>query len=345
MNMLFKDDLEHILEHTRWEWEDLRGQRLFMTGGTGFFGCWLLESFLWANDRLGLKAQATILTRSPQAFHEKAPHLANHPAVKLLQGDVRSFAFPKGTFSHVIHAAAEGDARFYAQYPLEAVDINVQGTRRTLEFACQCGVEKYLLTSTGAIYGPQPAGLSHISEDYPGAPDTTSVSSLRGEPKRISELLCSIFLHENRLETKIARGFAFVGPHLPLDELYAIGNFIRDGLAGGSIRVNGDGTPYRSYLYAADLAIWLWKILFRGTAGRAYNVGAETAVSIRELAELVASSFEPRREVRVARQAVPGAAAERYVPKTERARAELGLEEWIDLPTAIQKTIAWHQKP
>ncbi len=337
--------MEHILEHTRQEWEELRGKRLFITGGTGFFGCWLVESFLWANDQLGLKAQATILTRNLQAFHEKAPHLANHPAIQLLQGDVRSFSFPEGRFSHLIHAAAEGDARFYSQYPLDAFEMNATGTRRTLEFACQCGVEKFLLTSTGAIYGSQPSGLSHIAEDYSGTPDTTSLGSLRGETKRISELLCTIFMQENGLETKIARGFAFVGPHLPLDETYAIGNFIRDGLAGGPIRVNGDGTPYRSYLYAADLAIWLWKILFRGTAGRAYNVGSETAVNIRELAELVAGNFEPRREVQVARQATPGTAAERYVPKTERARKELGLEEWIDLPTAIQKTIAWHQKP
>ncbi len=342
MKRLPEDDLNHILEHTRQDWDEVRGQRLFITGGTGFFGCWLLESRLWANDRLGLNAQATVLTRNPQAFQSKAPHLADHPAVQLVQGDVRSFAFPTGTFSHVIHAATETDARFYQQHPLEAVDTIALGTRRTLEFACQCGAVKYLLTSSGAVYGRQPPDLNLIPEDYAGGPDPTDSGSSYGESKRLAELLCAVYHKERGLETKIARGFAFVGPHLPLDEHYAIGNFIRDGLAGGPIHVNGDGTPYRSYLYAADLAIWLWTILFRGTAGRAYNVGSEAAVSIRQLAELVARSFEPRREMQVAKQAVPGAAAERYVPKTERARNELGLEEWIDLPAAIQKTIAWY---
>jgi len=56
MTNLLTNDLNHILAHTKTLWEELRGQRIFITGGTGFFGCWLLESFIWANDQLDLKA-------------------------------------------------------------------------------------------------------------------------------------------------------------------------------------------------------------------------------------------------------------------------------------------------
>src|SRR5260370_33188789 len=101
-----------------------------------------------------------------------------------------------------------------------------------------------------------------------GAPDTMDANSAYGEGKRMAELLCAIYRKSYGIETKIARGFAFVGPYMQLDTHFAIGNFVSDSLAGQCIEVRGDGTPLRSYLYASDLMVWLWTILTRGKAGR-----------------------------------------------------------------------------
>ncbi|HVO44943.1 MAG TPA: NAD-dependent epimerase/dehydratase family protein [Steroidobacteraceae bacterium] len=341
MTNLFAKDLEHILLHTRGLWEELRGKRIFVTGGTGFFGCWLLESFAHAVEALDLHATAVVLTRDPEAFQRKAPHLAAHPAVELHLGDVRSFRFPRGRFSHVVHAAT---ASSHPEPPDVLFDTIVEGTRRTLEFAVHCGAQKFLLSSSGAVYGKQPVNVTHVPEDFLGAPDPAAVRSAYGEGKRVAEFLCAVHAQKGAIQAKIARCFAFIGAHLPIDVHFAVGNFIRDGLGGGPIRVNGDGTPLRSYLYAADLAVWLWTILCRGASCRPYNVGSDVEISIGALAATVASVIDPAMKVYIARQPDPGHAPERYVPSTQRAQRELGLVVHIGLEEAIRRTVAWHRE-
>ncbi len=345
MPPLFPADLAHVLQQTRALWPEARGQRIFLTGGTGFFGCWLVESFAWANRQLDLKSSLTILTRDPAAFARKAPHLAADQAVHLLQGDVRDFTFPAEDYAYVIHAATEASLHQAQNAPLEMLSTIVDGTRHVLEFALARGTRKLLLTSSGAVYGKQPSAMTHIPESYLGAPDPLLPSSVYGEGKRMAELMCALYAAHSPLQCKIARCFAFVGPHLPLDAHFAIGNFIRDAMRGNAIEVHGDGTPMRSYLYAADLAIWLWTILFQGEALTAWNVGSENDVCIADLAREVAAVLRPGLPVRIARDAVPGTARARYVPSTQTARDRLHLQEHIGLREGILRTARWYGHP
>ena len=213
----------------------------------------------------------------------------------------------------------------------------LQGTHRVLQFACQSGAKRLLLASSGAVYGRQPADLSHIPEDYGGAPDPSLPTSAYGEIKRMSELMCAL---TPDVECVVARGFSFVGPYLPLTDKFAIGSFMRDAIAGGPIRIHGDGTPLRSYLYAADMAIWLLTLLLKGQPSRAYNLGSDTLVSLRELADSVAAPAPGAVQIVIEGDARSGP-ANAYVPSIQRARAELGLEVRLDLPTSIARSIAW----
>lgn len=339
---ILAEDLDNILDHTRGFWDQMRGERIFITGGTGFFGHWLLESFLWANQALGLNARAVVLTRHPQNFIDRSPHLALADSITLLQGDVRNFDFPAGAFSFLMHAATSADANENLNAPLEMLDTIVGGTRRVLDFASGCGAYKFLLTSSGAVYGTQPAELTHIPESFLGAPDPLNQISTYGEGKRLAEHLCEIYSKKISSQIKIARCFAFVGPHLPLDRHFAIGNFIRDGLRGGPIIVRGDGTPHRSYLYSADLAIWLWTILFQGKSLKPYNVGSDESHSIKEIASQVAGQFSWPISIDVQKKPVRGAMVDRYVPEISRITNELGVSITVSLQESIKKTIAYN---
>jgi nucleoside-diphosphate-sugar epimerase len=337
------EDLAHVLAYTRDLWEEARGKNFFITGGTGFFGMWLLESFCYCNDALGLDARATVLSRDPVAFAQKAPHLISRRDLTFSKGDIRDFAFPAGTFNYLIHAATEASAKLNNEAPHEMLDAIISGMRHTLEFAARAKVEKILFTSSGAVYGPQPTELTHVPEDYQGAPDCLNSASAYGEGKRVAELMAAIHAKQHHVEIKIARCFAFVGPHLPLDTHFAIGNFLRDAMAGAPIRIGGDGTPHRSYLYAADLAIWLWTILFKGRSLRPYNVGSEEDFSISTLAAIVKQAFNNSSSVEIALSPEPGSTPTRYVPAVDRAREELKLVSSIPLSDSLLRTRRWHQ--
>jgi nucleoside-diphosphate-sugar epimerase len=334
-------DLAHIRDHTAELWEEARGKNFFITGGTGFFGIWLLESFAHINDSLGLDAKVTVLSRDPTIFARKVPHISNRRDITFIQGDVRDFQSPEGKFDFVIHAATEASAKLNHERPDEMLDSIVSGMHRILDFAAEADVSKLLFTSSGAVYGKQPSDSTHLSEEFSGAPDCLDPSSAYGEGKRVAELMVAIHSKQYPCEMKIARCFAFVGPHLPLDTHFAIGNFIRDARANNPIRISGDGSPYRSYLYAADLAIWLWTILFKGISLRPYNVGSQEGYSISDLAHIVTASIAPELSVEIAKAPVPGAAPLRYVPAVSRAGNELGLSEKIALPDALKRTAEW----
>src|SRR5213075_802671 len=142
--------------------------------------------------------------------------------------------------THILHMATESGP---GMSPGTSFRTAVAGTERVLAVALKSGTPKLLLTSSGAVYGRQPPELDRTDESYTGAPSPDDPSAGYGHGKRAAETLCALAASEHGVATKIARCFAFVGPLLPLEANFAIGNFIRDALVGGEIEINGDGSP------------------------------------------------------------------------------------------------------
>jgi dTDP-glucose 4,6-dehydratase len=158
-------DLEHIDRHVGRRWEAFRGRDILITGGTGFFGKWLLESWVAANGQHGLGARAWVVSRDPDAFLAQMPHLRGATCLEFVQGDVQTVTLPASLrVSHVIHAATQASAALNQDAPLLMLDTIVSGTRRMLDLAHRHGAGAFLLTSSGAVYGPQPFDLDHVPE-------------------------------------------------------------------------------------------------------------------------------------------------------------------------------------
>lgn len=341
-NKLLEDDLRHILRHTESLWKECKGKTIFITGGTGFFGKWFLETISFLNNEIDLGLHTIVLSRKPDKFINQYPYF-KQPKIKFIQGDVRDFSFPKEDIHYIIHAGTAASDKLNAEQPLEMFDTIVNGTRRVLNLAKEKHVESFLFTSSGAVYGKQPSNITHIPESYMGAPDCVNLRSTYGEGKRAGEMLCSLYCNQYQVPVKIARCFAFVGPYLPLDIHFAIGNFIMNAIKGEDIIIKGDGTPYRSYLYAADLMIWLMSILLKGENNGPYNVGSNESLSLKEIAGMICR-VQPEIGVIILTERQSNKPAERYVPSIDLMRESMDVNVNVDLYSAINKTLLFYKK-
>lgn len=308
---------------------------ILMTGGTGFFGLALLRHIVALGDTA---PRLTVLSRDPARFAAQHPQLAAH--ARWLYGDVLlAKELPRGErFSHILHAAADSTLGPRLS-PLQRYDQIVKGTRNMLDYALACGAERFLLTSSGGVYGRSPVGMAAVPETYHGMPDPLDPQQTYGVAKRAAEHLCALYGQTTGLDVVVARCFAFVGPDLPLNVHFAIGNFIRDALYADRIIVNGDGLPLRSYLAQEDLARWLMLLLHEGKAGEAYNVGSDQVISIAELAHLVGLNLAPGKSVDVL--GIPDEVQGQrnvYVPDIRKIRETLGATISVTLSEAIVST-------
>jgi nucleoside-diphosphate-sugar epimerase len=337
---LLDASIEALVPHL--DLRSLGGQRLFITGGTGFFGLWLLSALRVLRSQ-GIGLQACVLSRNPSAFLTRHPQFRDQPWLSFVSGNVRDFEIPEQPFDLMLHAATETSTTAHAD-PVKMFDDIVFGTRRVLQMARSSRVKRILLISSGAVYGPQPPQVTHQPDDSQMACDPWLVGSAYGEGKRVMELMGGILQRDTGIECLSARCFAFCGPGLPLDGHFAVGNFIRDALYGSQITVHGDGTPKRSYLYGADLAMWLLYLLVKGQSGTSYNVGSDEALSIKQLAFTVRDLLSPNTPVKVLQNPdVIKSMGLSYVPSISRARS-IGCRQWTSLTESLVLTANFYKK-
>ncbi len=308
----------------------------FVTGGTGFFGKALLRH--WFSDKGAFEKprQLTLLSRSPETFKSNYPELSYRSEINFHPGDIeKKETFPIiSRFDGVLHAATDS-TNGTSLCPLERYNQIVEGTKNVLDYAVACGAKRFLITSSGGVYGNQPYQMNRISEEYNGTPDTMRSSNAYSVGKRAAEHLCALYADKYGLEVVVARCFAFVGEDLPLHVHFAIGNFIQDAIWKNEITVNGDGSSLRSYLDQRDLANWLTKLLHFGKAGEVYNVGSDMAISIADLAYLVRDIVSPAKPVKILGKSDANLISNQYLPDVSKIKKEMGLKETYTLEQSI----------
>jgi nucleoside-diphosphate-sugar epimerase len=309
---------------------------LLVIGGTGFFGKSILDSFKRGGlEKWGIE-RVIAMSRNAESLRKEAPQLISS-WVELYSADITTTTtLPAADI--VIHAAASTDASKYLSHPLEEQQNIQAGTYNYCKLAKTFHAgSKILYVSSGAVYGKQPEGMTHIPEEYE-ANDLSELPEGKRDyaiAKRDAEKAI-INLGQQGLSVSIARCFAFVGPWLPRNQHFAIGNFIEDGLQGRPITVKATKKVYRSYMHADDLVEWLMTIaLHANPECPIYNVGSDQAVLMSDLANIVAKEFNT--EVKLPE--IFDSNIDRYIPSIDKAKHELGVTLRYDLMSAICRTI------
>ena len=311
--------------------------RVLITGGTGFVGRHLLDTISSGTTSLALQDVIVAGRSLKPSEHD----------VDTLVWDVTSDRAPSVHVDAVIHAATPASAELNARSPRLMFDQIVEGARNVIQFCTlQPNPPRLIFTSSGAVYGEMPPELTAWTEDSRLAADPLLAKNAYASGKRAAEALFALAGHEGVCRPTHARLFAFSGRHLPLDRHFALGNFVRDALEGGPIRVRGTGTAVRSYLDGDDMATWLLLALSsEASVDKVIHVGSDQAITIAELAHLVAdrASIDLDAEERVI---IEGRSTEidgrdRYVPSTEVTRALLGITGEVSLADSIDRMLQW----
>jgi len=321
----------------------LQGKNLFITGGTGFLGTWLLELLKVLNEDYQFNTKVTVFSRNSKSFADRWPHLGALEWVRFQEGDIRYLGEIPNDTHYIIHAAALTDRRSFSSQPTIVAEINSIGTARVLK-ACLLleNLEKFLVLSSGLVYGAQSWETERIAEDYAGTMRCDQTKSVYPESKRMAEVFVHAAISESKLPVVVVRPFSFVGPYLSLQLPWAVTDFIRDSFNGGPIRIMGDGSTVRSILYASDFAYSVLAALTLGKPRTTYNLGSPEPVELLKLASLITQFFTPVPEI-LTRIGQVGHERNRLVPNMDLATEELGFQVTVPLLSALQKSIEWHR--
>jgi dTDP-glucose 4,6-dehydratase/UDP-glucose 4-epimerase len=317
--------------------DSLNNKKILITGGTGFFGRWLLQILCSLVSDRGFNISIYVVSRNHKRFLQENSEYLFEQYITFIKGDVTNFKLPEVEIDYLIHmATTAAQETFQGEDQLNKLDLLYRGTRNTLENAVSKGVKKVLFTSSGVVYGPSDGKF--LTEEMLQAPRTILETSALGEGKRIAEYLVAYYAKKAGYKYSIARCFSFFGPFLPLDIHYAIGNFVRDAISKSEIIVKGSGTELRSFLYMADAWIWMLMLLI-DSDNDVYNVGSSKSISISELAIEIRDVLSPQKKVKILGldQNVGNFSRNIYVPNNDKVRNKLNVHEWTDRADGIKR--------
>lgn len=335
-------DLHYIFDANKDDFKKIKNKNIFLTGCTGFFGYWIMNSFVFANQKLNLKSHATFLTRDKSIKKKKLfKKFSNINCISFVYGDIRNFKFPlKKKYDYIIHGATTSALEtFKNQKYSEKRNIIIDGTKRIFEFAKKTNCKKILYLSSGAVYNRKNFSKPFKETDKTLINLKNKIDQNDHTVLGLSKGYAENFLLKNKKNFKIVicRFFTFVGPFMPLSVHYAVGNFLKSSINNKKISLISTGESVRSFMYIADCIKIIWSILLRNTKKQVYNVGSDKDITIAKVAKKINFLFGLKKyDIKINKKNI---VKDYYIPNIARIKKELKIKKIISLDKALKKTL------
>lgn len=340
---LVRSECLRILDGRSSELVNLKNSEVVILGGTGFIGTWIMEMISALNDEFNFNVRGFIVSRSTDQFVLRYPHLGTRKEFKFEKCDVRQVWQLPMEADWLIHAAATPDTRVHASNPLETASVIVDGAMATVRAAERMSKLKMLLhLSSGLVVSQTDSSAESTVPEISNLAPPPEASFVYPGAKRFAETIFSAARSQCRIPTMSVRPFSLMGPYQPLDRPFAHTSFIADALRGAAIRVLGDGTSVRTYLYGGDAAYWILRMLTAGKNGEVYNLGSDHPFELKNMARMVADRFDTRPDI-VFNTAIRSVTQDRQVPSLSKAQSTLGLSQFSNMEHSLDATIEWNK--
>ena len=318
---------------------ELSGKRIFLTGGTGFFGKSILDYF---TRHPVPDMTVAVLARHTEKFRRDFPELCILPGLSFLSGDVRDFPFPPDRFDYVIHAASNTHPVAYASDPIGTITANVFGTQYLLDYAKEADCKRFVFLSSVEIYGENRGDTDKFTEDYLGYIDCNTMRAGYPESKRTGEALCQAYRKQMEMDVVIPRLSRVYGPTMLMSDTKALSQFILKSVKREDIVLKSEGTQEFSYAYVADCVAGILAVMLDGKDGEAYNIcSKDSDVQLRDVAKQLADLADKQVvfDLPDATEQAGYSKATKATLDTTKLRTELGFVPQYDMKTGLSHTV------
>jgi len=339
------EDISEILQRIDDICDDFAGKNIVITGARGFLGRYFIEIFKRLNEsRLDRPANVTAIDNFITAGNYGNESIEDQN-IRFIQHDVIQPLTIIEDVDFIIHAAGIASPQYYQRYPLETLQVAIDGTKNMLEIARQKNA-KFVFFSSSEIYGdPDPRNIP-TKEDYRGNVSSLGPRACYDESKRVGETLCYIFGNYFGVKTNMIRPFNFYGPGMQEKDFRVLPNFASKIKAGEPLRVYGDGKQTRTYCYITDALTGLLRVILRGIPNEVYNVGNDDPeVSVIQLVKIIKKIKE-----NVSYQIIdyppnyPTNDPSRRCPDINKAKNQLGFEPIVKLEEGLRRFLSWTEE-